>query len=60
MATYRVVHGSIYHGEKADGWYVERVTDDGKTTVVTPFYLRRREAQEEAQRLIELEPDPNI
>jgi hypothetical protein len=35
----------------AVGWYVERATDDGRTEIVTPIYLKRWEAQAEAEQL---------
>lgn len=51
MATFRVVQKTDEATAKVIGWYVERMSDDGHAETVTPLYLKRWEAQAEAEQL---------
>jgi hypothetical protein len=51
MAAFRIVQKTDQATQMAVGWYVERATDDGRTEIVTPLYLKKWEAQAEAELL---------
>jgi hypothetical protein len=51
MAEFRVVQKTDETAQRVIGWYVERLGDDGRAETVTPLYLKRWEAQAEAEQL---------
>ena len=55
MTAYRVVQKTDEATAKVIGWYVERIGDDGRAETVTPLYLKRWEAQAEAEQLSALD-----
>jgi hypothetical protein len=51
VTEFRVVQKTDEATGRVVGWYVERAGDDGRTEMVTPIYMKRWEAQAEAEQL---------
>jgi hypothetical protein len=59
MAPFRLVSNYYEDTTQPPAWYVERYTADGRTEIVSHLFLKRWDAQAEAERLRALEPDPD-
>ena len=57
MARYRLVSNYYEDTTQPPAWYVERYADNGSTERVSHLFLKRWDAQAEAERLRALEPD---